>query len=102
MSANLSHAAQGFVNCVVVGKDIVPRLSVVNIGRLIDELVRMSFIHAFIHPFVHSFIHSFVRSFIHYTCFSPPGSGMYSPECLSIGSPVLAAGIPTTIVTPWQ
>ena len=39
MSANLSHAAQGFVNCVVVGKDIVPRLSVVNIGRLIDELV---------------------------------------------------------------
>ena len=38
MSANLSHAAQGFVNCVVVGKDIVPRLSVVNIGRLIDEL----------------------------------------------------------------
>ena len=40
MSANLSHAAQGFVNCVVVGKDIVPRLSVVNIGRLIDELVR--------------------------------------------------------------
>ncbi len=42
MSANLSHAAQGFVNCVVVGKDIVPRLSVVNIGRLIDELVRIS------------------------------------------------------------
>ena len=42
MSANLSHAAQGFVNCVVVGKDIVPRLSVVNIGRLIDELVRCS------------------------------------------------------------
>ena len=42
MSANLSHAAQGFVNCVVVGKDIVPRLSVVNIGRLIDELVRHS------------------------------------------------------------
>ncbi len=41
MSANLSHAAQGFVNCVVVGKDIVPRLSVVNIGRLIDELVRI-------------------------------------------------------------
>ncbi len=41
MSANLSHAAQGFVNCVVVGKDIVPRLSVVNIGRLIDELVRV-------------------------------------------------------------
>ena len=40
MSANLSHAAQGFVNCVVVGKDIVPRLSVVNIGRLIDELVQ--------------------------------------------------------------
>ena len=40
MSANLSHAAQGFVNCVVVGKDIVARLSVVNIGRLIDELVR--------------------------------------------------------------
>ena len=39
MSANLSHAAQGFVNCVVVGKDIVPRLSVVNIGRLVDELV---------------------------------------------------------------
>ncbi|KAL0037858.1 hypothetical protein WJX79_002263 [Trebouxia sp. C0005] len=39
MSANLSHAAQGFVNCVVVGKDIVARLSVVNIGRLIDELV---------------------------------------------------------------
>ena len=42
MSANLSHAAQGFVNCVVVGKDIVPRLSVVNIGRLIDELVSAS------------------------------------------------------------
>lgn len=42
MSANLSHAAQGFVNCVVVGKDIVPRLSVVNVGRLIDELVRLA------------------------------------------------------------
>ncbi len=47
MSANLSHAAQGFVNCVVVGKDIVPRLSVVNIGRLIDELVRDPSHHAF-------------------------------------------------------
>ena len=45
MSANLSHAAQGFVNCVVVGKDIVPRLSVVNIGRLIDELVIALMLH---------------------------------------------------------
>ena len=36
LSAVLSHAAQGSVKFVVVGKDIMPRLSVVNTGRLVD------------------------------------------------------------------
>ena len=39
MSRNLSRAVQPFVTSVICGKDIVPRLSVVNIGRLIDQMV---------------------------------------------------------------
>ena len=39
MSKNLSRAVEPFVTSVVVGKDVVPRLSVVNIGRLIDQMV---------------------------------------------------------------
>ncbi len=35
----------------------------------------------------------FIHSFFHYTCFLPLGSGMYSPECGSLGVAVLAAGI---------
>lgn len=40
MSRNLSRAVQPFVTSVVCGKDVVPRLSVVNIGRLIDQMVQ--------------------------------------------------------------
>ena len=40
MSKNLSRAVEPFVTSVAVGKDVVPRLSVVNIGRLIDQMVR--------------------------------------------------------------
>lgn len=39
MSRNLSRAVEPFVTSVVVGKDVVPRMSVVNIGRLIDQMV---------------------------------------------------------------
>ena len=39
MSRNLSKAVQPFVTSVICGKDVVPRLSVVNIGRLIDQMV---------------------------------------------------------------
>ena len=39
MSKNLSKAVEPFVTSVAVGKDVVPRLSVVNIGRLIDQMV---------------------------------------------------------------
>lgn len=40
LSANLSAAVAPFVTSVVVGKDVVPRISIVNLGRLIDEMVR--------------------------------------------------------------
>ncbi len=43
----------------------------------------------------HSFIHSFIHLFIHCTRLLPPGSGTYSPKCVSIRVLVLAAGIPT-------
>jgi len=39
MSKNLSRAVQSFVTSVVCGKDVVPRLSIVNVGRLIDQMV---------------------------------------------------------------
>lgn len=39
MSTNLSRLVQTFVTSVVVGKDVVPRVSVVNLGRLIDQMV---------------------------------------------------------------
>ena len=39
MSKNLSRAVQPFVTSVVCGKDVVPRLSIVNVGRLIDQMV---------------------------------------------------------------
>lgn len=39
MSTNLSRLVEPFVMSVVVGKDVVPRASVVNLGRLIDEMV---------------------------------------------------------------
>ena len=42
MSRNLSKAVQPFVTSVICGKDVVPRLSVVNIGRLIDQMVPQS------------------------------------------------------------
>ena len=41
MSTNLSHAVQRFVTSVIVGKDVVPRVSVVNLGRLIDQMVSL-------------------------------------------------------------
>ena len=41
MSTNLSRAAQRFVTSVIVGKDVVPRVSVVNLGRLIDQMVSL-------------------------------------------------------------
>ena len=41
MSTNLSRAVQGFVTSVIVGKDVVPRVSVVNLGRLIDQMVSL-------------------------------------------------------------
>jgi hypothetical protein len=40
MSTNLSRIVEPFVTSVVVGKDVVPRVSVVNLGRLIDQMVR--------------------------------------------------------------
>ncbi len=40
MSTNLSRLVEPFVTSVVVGKDVVPRVSVVNLGRLIDQMVR--------------------------------------------------------------
>lgn len=43
MSRNLSRAVQPFCTSVICGKDVVPRLSVVNIGRLIDQMVRRLF-----------------------------------------------------------
>lgn len=39
MSTNLSRIVEPFVTSVVVGKDVVPRVSVVNLGRLIDQMV---------------------------------------------------------------
>ncbi|KAK9823352.1 hypothetical protein WJX72_002122 [[Myrmecia] bisecta] len=39
MSVNLSRAVEPFVRSVVVGKDIVPRTSFVNLARLLDEVV---------------------------------------------------------------
>lgn len=39
MSTNLSRLVQPFVTSVIVGKDVVPRVSVVNLGRLIDQMV---------------------------------------------------------------
>ena len=39
LSANLSSAMSDFCTSVIIGKDLVARLSVVNIGRLLDELV---------------------------------------------------------------
>ena len=50
MSKNLSKAVEPFVTSVVVGKDVVPRLSVVNIGRLIDQMVRPVPAHASLNP----------------------------------------------------
>ena len=41
MSTNLSRAVQRFVTSVIVGKDVVPRVSVVNLGRLIDQMVSL-------------------------------------------------------------
>lgn len=38
MSTNLSRLVEPFVTSVVVGKDVVPRVSVVNLGRLIDQM----------------------------------------------------------------
>ncbi len=40
------------------------------------------------------FAYIITHSFIHHTRFLPLGSGTYSPECVSIRVPVLAAGIP--------
>ena len=45
MSRNLSNAVEKFVTSVVVGKDLVPRLSVVNAGRLIDQMVSLLHFH---------------------------------------------------------
>ncbi|EIE20387.1 alpha/beta-hydrolase [Coccomyxa subellipsoidea C-169] len=39
MSTNLSRLVEPFVTSVIVGKDVVPRVSVVNLGRLIDQMV---------------------------------------------------------------
>lgn len=39
MSVNLSRLVEPFVTSVVVGKDVVPRVSVANLGRLIDQMV---------------------------------------------------------------
>lgn len=40
MTANLSAVVASFTTSVAVGKDVVPRMSVVNIGRLLDQIVR--------------------------------------------------------------
>lgn len=40
MTANLAAAVAPFTISVAVGKDVVPRMSVVNIGRLLDQIVR--------------------------------------------------------------
>ncbi len=45
MSTNLSRLVQPFVTSVIVGKDVVPRVSVVNLGRLIDQMVRPNHCH---------------------------------------------------------
>lgn len=42
MSTNLSALVAPFVTSVVLGKDVVPRVSVANLGRLIDQMVRAS------------------------------------------------------------
>lgn len=42
-----------------------------------------------------SFIHSFFHSFVH--ALSSQGSDTYSPKCMSVRAPVLAADIPTTM-----
>ena len=39
MSTNLSALVAPFVTSVVLGKDVVPRVSVANLGRLIDQMV---------------------------------------------------------------
>ena len=44
MSTNLSRLVQPFVTSVIVGKDVVPRVSVVNLGRLIDQMVSSDFL----------------------------------------------------------
>lgn len=41
MSTNLSRLVQPFVTSVIVGKDVVPRVSVVNLGRLIDQMASL-------------------------------------------------------------
>ena len=40
MSTNLARLVEPFVTSVVLGKDVVPRSSVANLGRLIDQMVR--------------------------------------------------------------
>ena len=40
MSTNLAALVAPFVTSVVLGKDVVPRVSVANLGRLIDQMVR--------------------------------------------------------------
>uniref|UniRef100_A0A1D1ZLV4 sn-1-specific diacylglycerol lipase n=2 Tax=Auxenochlorella protothecoides TaxID=3075 RepID=A0A1D1ZLV4_AUXPR len=39
VSKNLAHAMASFTTTIVVGKDAVPRASVANLGRLMDEMV---------------------------------------------------------------
>lgn len=39
VSRNLAHAMANFTTTIVVGKDAVPRASVTNLGRLMDEMV---------------------------------------------------------------
>ncbi len=39
MSTNLARLVEPFCTSVVLGKDVVPRSSVANLGRLIDQMV---------------------------------------------------------------
>ena len=43
MSTNLARLVEPFVTSVVLGKDVVPRSSVANLGRLIDQMVQSPF-----------------------------------------------------------
>ena len=81
MSTNLSRAVQRFVTSVIVGKDVVPRVSVVNLGRLIDQMVsllRQPHSHAALGP-------APAETHAPWPCGAQPASAVLDPSLQQIG-----------------